>query len=318
MAHIWRLQNVGIAYEATKGTKVAATGWIPKISGYIKPVVTTLRNENTYWVIDEVYDAQPIKEHTEANLEGILSDRIAGYFLLWALWSSSVTGSWPYTHAFTVLNNNAHPTFTLWGKDDVKSFSSAYSMVSEFGISAVIGEYVNFTASFMWKKLVSESAPTVTYSCTENPFRARDVKVYFSDTEGSWGDAIPVTSLNLTIAKNLYDHQTLGSLDIDSIHNQQLNVSGDMELLYEADTYLWFVRAWTKKFTKIEIVNTDVAGDPTMTFILGKTAFETRDQTDGNNDIVKQTVWFVGAYNCTAEYSIKATLINAVATDYDA
>jgi len=56
-------------------------------------------------------------------------------------------------------------------------------MVSEFTISAVIGEYVNFTANFMGKKLVSESAPTVTYSCSENPFRARDVKVYFSDTE---------------------------------------------------------------------------------------------------------------------------------------
>lgn len=321
MAHIWRLQNVGIAFETVKGTKEPATGRIPKISGYTKPVVTTLRNESGYGVIEEVYDAQPIKELTETTLEGILSDRISWYFLLWALWSSAITGSWPYTHNFTVLNSNAHPTFTLWWKDSVKSVSSAYNMVSEFTISAVVGEYVNFTANFMGKKMVTESEPTVTYSCSENPFRARDVKVYFSDTEWSRGTAIPVTSLNLTITKNLYDHQTLGSLDIDSIYNQQFSVSWDMELLYEADTYLNFVRAGTKKYTKIEIINTDVtltpSGNPTMTFILWKTAFETRDQTDDNNEIVKQTLWFTWAYNCSDSYSIKASIINSVATDYD-
>ena len=52
-----------------------------------------MRNESSYGVIDEVYDAQPINEVTETTLEGILSDRISGYFLLGALGTSAVTGT---------------------------------------------------------------------------------------------------------------------------------------------------------------------------------------------------------------------------------
>lgn len=46
---------------------------------------------------------------------------------------------------------------------------------------------------------------------------------------------------------------------------------------------------------KIEIINTqatlsDETTNPTLTFTLGKVTFETRDQSDSNNDIVTQTV----------------------------
>jgi len=70
------------------------------------------------------------------------------------------------------------------------------------------------------------------------------------------------------------------------------------------------------------MINTDVTlwgwWNPTITFILWKTAFETRDQTDDNNEIVKQTLWFTGTYNCTDGYTIKASMINSQSTDYDA
>jgi hypothetical protein len=66
---------------------------------------------------------------------------------------------------------------------------------------------------------------------------------------------------------------------------------------------------------KVEIINTqrtlsDDTTNPSLTFILGKVSFETRSQTDANNDIVKETVGFVGSYNNTAGYTAKATLVN--------
>jgi hypothetical protein len=82
-------------------------------------------------------------------------------------------------------------------------------MVDEFELDAKIGEYINYKTKFTGKKAVSESAPTPAYSSVEYLFRARDIKVYLSDTEGSWGTALDLESLRLTITKNLYVHQSL-------------------------------------------------------------------------------------------------------------
>lgn len=322
MAHIWRIQAFGIAYESTAWTKEAATAWIPKTSGIIKPMIETMKDTSWYGVIDELNESDTVKEFTETSIEGIASDRAIWHLLHWAMWASAISWSWPYTHAFTVLNDNSHPTFTLRGKDPVESISSSYNMINEFSIDAQTGEYVKFNAGFIGRKKVSESAPTVAYNSWESLFRARDVKVYLSDTEGSRGTALTIERIKLTINKNLYQQYNLGSVDMTTQHNQQLTVVWDFEALFNDLTFQNFVRNNTNKFMKIEIINTDVAlavsWNPTMTFILGKVVFEARDSTGENNDIVKQTIGFSWAYNNTEGYTVKASLINSVATDYDA
>lgn len=82
-------------------------------------------------------------------------------------------------------------------------------MIDSITFDAKVGEFITFDAKFIGKKRVTESSPTVAYSSAEHPFRARDCKVYFSDSEGAWGTAIELTSLKLTINKNLYIHQAL-------------------------------------------------------------------------------------------------------------
>lgn len=322
MAHIWRLQGLGIAYETVAGTKESATAWIPKTSWVIKPVIETVKDTSWYGLIDEVYETNLANEYSQADIEWILCSRSIGYLLLWTLWASAISWWWPYTHSFTVLNTNSHPTFTLWAKDPVESFSTSYNMINEFSIEATAWEYVNFNASFTGKKKVTETPPTTSYSAVDYPFRARDVKVYFSDTEWSWWTAISLNRIKLTISKNLYLDKQLWNQDLSAIYNQQFTVSWDFEWLFDSLTIQNYVRNGTNKFMKIEIINTDVtmtpSWNPTLTFILWKTLFETRDETDANNDIVMQTVWFTGGYNVSSTYTIKASLINEVSADYDA
>jgi hypothetical protein len=122
----------------------------------------------------------------------------------------------------------------------------------------------------------------------------------------------------LSIEKNLMVHQAIWSDDIDKIFNQQFNVTGDFEAVYSDDTYLDLVRAWTKKYMKIEIINTDVtltgSWNPTLSFTLGKVSFESRSQTTWNDEIVKQTTGFVWSFNNTDGYTIKASMITDRAT----
>lgn len=320
-AHIGRKQAIGIGKEITAGTKVSASIWLAKTSGVMQPMIETLQDTQGYWVIDEVYDVQPIKEHTELSVEGTISDLSFWFILLSALGTAGVSGSGPYTHAFTRNNTNSHQSFTVWWYDPVATWSSAFAMLNSLEISAVAGEYATFKMDMIGKKTVTESTPSVSYA-SENLFRARDCKVYIADTEAGLASAtaIPINSITLKIEKNLYVHQNIGTLDIDSIYNQQLNVSGEFEGLFTAKTYQDFVRNGTKKYMKIELINTDVtltpSGNPTISITLAKVWFESWEQGSDNNDIIKETVWFIGAFNNTDGYTIKASMINSRSTVY--
>ena len=315
-AHIGRKQAIWIGKETTSGTKVAVSDWIAKTSWIVKPVVTTIQDTSGYGVIDEVYDVQPVKEHSEINIEGIANTDDLSFILLGVFGEVATTGAWPYTHAFTRKNDNCHPSFTIYAADPIGTTSSAYAMIDTFELAVEAEQFVTWTANLVAGKMVDETAATPTYAATI-PFRARDCNVYFADTEAGLASAtaIKLTNINLNFTKNLMVHQAIGSDDIDKIFNQQFNVSWDFEAIYASKDYQDFVRDATKKYMKVEIINThallsDGTTNPTLTFTLGKVSFETRDQTDANNDIVKQTVGFIGSYNNTDWYTVKATLKN--------
>lgn len=319
MAHIWRLQSVWLGKEATSWTQVATWHWLPKVSWYMKPIFDKSRDDGAYWVIDEAVEFQVSREMTETQLEWVLRDDFAGLLLLSAFGTLNTTGANPYTHAFTRKNDNAHPSMTIHWTDSVGSWYSAYSMLDELSLTAQIGDYVRFSALFMGKKRTSESTPTVSFG-TENPFRARDVKVYFADTEVwlAWASETKVERLNLTISKNIESYQVLWSDDVDSIFNKQFIVTGDFDALFEDTTLLGYVQNDTTKWMKIVIENGDVdlwsGTNPSITLIFTKVWFETRDQWDANNDIIRQTLWFTALYDNDEGYSAKCTLVNGTAS----
>lgn len=316
MAHIWRLQQVWLGKEITAWSQVATGHWLPKVTGYMEPAFDKSRDDWAYWVVDQTVEFQVSKEMTETNLEWVLRDTFAGLLLLSAFGTLSTSWAWPdYSHAFTRKNDNAHPTMTIHGTDDVWSRYSAYSMLDELNIVAQIWDYVRFNATFMWKKRVSESTPSVSFG-TENPFRARDVKVYFADSEAglAWASETKVERLNLTISKNVEAYQVLGSEDVDSLFNRQFIVTWDFDALFEDTTLLGYVQNDTTKRMKIVIENADVdlwgGVNPSITLIFTKVWFEKWEQGNSNNDIIRQTLGFTALYDNDEWYSAKCTLVN--------
>lgn len=79
--HIGRLQAIGFGPESNPGTDVAATFWLPKKSGVLKPVFEKAKDDSAYGVIDEVYDSQTVKQTTEVPVGGIVRDNFIGNFL---------------------------------------------------------------------------------------------------------------------------------------------------------------------------------------------------------------------------------------------
>src|SRR3954462_5237278 len=80
--HIGRKQSIGLGKEATNGTSVAASVWIPKIDGEFTPTNTTADDMGAYGVIDELRDQQTVKTITTTQFSCDFRDVYGGHLLI--------------------------------------------------------------------------------------------------------------------------------------------------------------------------------------------------------------------------------------------
>lgn len=391
--HIARKQAIGLGKESASGTPVAATAWIPKITGVFKLTDESAIDDAGYGVIDEKRDSQTVKTITEVEIEGAMRDKWFGNILLATFgtvtlcriititgqaggnpargdaltsatgtfvgvlqkvfrrgattyYAVSVTsgvlthgatdltnGTWTggtiglftnaRAHFFTRLNTNAHPSYTIYGKDDVGTERAAYGMLDSLEAEAVIGDFVKFKSKWMAKKAASTSA-TPAYT-DEYPFLAKHANMYletaFASLEGATALA-GVNRLRLSFGKNLTDIQSFGSTDITSFHNQQFTVGGDMEAVYNSTTLRDLVLDGTKKALRLDLINTDATIldatglYPALIFDFPRVSLHEFNRTTNNNEIVKQTLRIDVEYDITLAATAEALLINGQTSAY--
>jgi len=225
-------------------------------------------------------------------------------------------------HFFSRQNDNAHPTFTIYDTDPVGQKRSSYGMVNSLEITCEVWDYAKFTAEFRGKKMETTTTQNPTYT-TQTEFISRDVKVYFANTEALLNSATGscLQNFKVNFNKNLKEIQCFWSDDIDSIHNQQFTIDGDMEAIFDSETLRDYVTASTKKAFRMEMINATVppivAGIYPSIIIDGmKAGFNSWDKSDANNDIVTQTLWYSGQFDTTTNATVEILLITDTATVY--
>lgn len=240
--------------------------------------------------------------------------------------TSGATGTGTYdtgtlAHLFLRLNDNNHPSYTFYGKDDVGDFRAAYCMMDTFELTVAVEDYVRFTADLMGQQESSTSS-TPSFASEENVFLASHVNVYFAADLDSLdaATATALESVKLRVNKNLEDYQAMGSTDVESLHNKNFTVSGDMSGLFNALTLKNYVLNSTKRAMRIEIINTDVtigtAENPTLRFDIAQASFENWGRGDDNDALVRQTLGFEGEFSVGDSETVMAVLKNEQATDY--
>src|SRR5690242_13618764 len=80
--HVGRKQSIGLGKERTAGTAVAASVWIPKISGAFTAKAESAVDEGSYGIIDKVKEVQTVKNLTEIQFSGIARDIYFGHLLM--------------------------------------------------------------------------------------------------------------------------------------------------------------------------------------------------------------------------------------------
>lgn len=225
-------------------------------------------------------------------------------------------------HVFRMLNNNTHPSYSIYNHDTIGDEKALYCMLDQLDVEIVSGKFMTITAKYIGKKLVSASTQTPSYTTTTYPLLPKHANFYFSATYAGIANAtaLAISRCKFTIKKNTEVYQALGSTDVNSIHNKQWSIEGMIELLYTAVTQRDYVVNSTKLSARIVVANTDAtigsAANPTFQLDIPKCAFKEWDRTSDNDQLVKQTLTFAGEYDTGRSLVAEAVLRNTQVTAY--
>ena len=327
---IGRLHSFAIGTETTAGTAGTIDAWIPLESGNLKPVVEVIKDESGFGNIASPADAHMAKVSSEFSAKGIVRPTSFGWLLLTTLGAAAAptlleTGV--YSHAFTVANTNAHPSFTVIHDDQTQEESAVYHMVDSLTIMGEVGQYVKFDLKSKGRLQTSTTGNTPSFATTgETPFLVSKASVKFAtDVAGLAGASrVAVQNFKMTIDKNLEQiFSTMSSAtegtDFATQHNKNLNVKGDFEIVYDANTYKALAVAGTKQAIEINVESRVLLGATkyeSITIQLASVVLEDWDRSDDKDGIVTQSFGFTGMYKLAETKMVTATLQNARATQY--
>lgn len=226
-------------------------------------------------------------------------------------------------HVFRLGNNNNHPTFTISADDPNLEEQAAYCMLDTLEFEVVAGDYARITSSWKGKKITTTTGLSPSYDTDEAAFLAKHATFkHAADFDSlTAATAIAVRRFKIVFNKNLLDYQGIGTDDIDSLHNGEFEVSGDMDLKYDSATYRDYVVNSSKQAMRLNVKNTDAttigtAAKPELQFDMPVVGFTEFTSTSENGQIVEQTLGFKPQKDSARGLTIEAMLVNGVVAGY--
>lgn len=317
MAFIGRKIDIGIGKEATRGTGVVPSFWVPKIDTNVEDKVESAIDESSVGVIEDSVGSKIIKKWSEGDIVGNIRDKSIGLILLAAL--GNVTSrqqgtTTVYDHTFEILQSAIHQSLTIGMKNPVQQLRFALAVINSLELRFELAKFVEFTANFLSKSGVA-ATDVVSYA-TENQFLAHHIEIKTAANLAGLNTAPAIKAKNatLSIVKNIEADDILGSIEPNNYHNKQVEITGSIELLYENTTYKDLFLGGTAQALRIDIKNPniDLAGgvNPQIVIDLAKVQFPEWTREGGLNDIIKQTLNFKAFYSLTDTQAINIKLTN--------
>lgn len=301
--YIGRRAKVGLGRETIRGTGVSPGLWVP-LTGFTHEVkATKARSSAGYGQIASESQAIVTDRWAEGNLEMELNANAIGYVLYALLGTVSTTGpveTDAYTHAFSIADSNQHTSLTIAVDEPNGDLTFALAMVNSFEMTMERDALVKCTVGFQ-SKAPDDASQTATYA-VDYKFAATDLsfKLAAAVADLTAATAIPMKSLSLSIQKNVVRDSVLGTVEPQDIFNQNLTISGKIELLYNDRTYRDYMLNGDYKAMRIALTNnrtligTATTIYPSLTFDFFKCDFEGWDVDRSLDSILQQSV----NYNC--------------------
>lgn len=317
MKYIGRLINVWFGIETTRGTAIAVQNWLPKTDMSFDEKTEIIQDESSLGVITDSSDAFPVKQRAEWEIGGNIQVNSIWYLLYSLLGdvTSTVDTTWAYKHVMRLLENNQSPSLTIWVSDPV-IWDTAFSlaMIDSMTISAEEWKQATFTVT-MKSKPWSVATHTVTYA-VDNKLLSRH-SVFKIATNLAWLNAasnICLKSFEITFSKNLEDDYCMWSLTPSDFINKQFSIEWSFTAIFDTTTFRTLQLAWTKRAIRFSMVDTAntiwLTSNPRLTIDLPLASFTEFSRSQGNDEVVTQTLAFKWLYSNVDADSVIVELVN--------
>lgn len=308
-----RRGSLGLAIEATRGTAVAPTFWVPWAEMSFFERTETAREEQGQGVIADSDSKYVTVRMGEGELNAQIYDKAMGVILTGLAGAApSTAGSNPYTHTYTLSNTNQHKSLSLYWEDPDRNLIFPMTMISSYQLSVEPAGLVNHTIGFMSKNADDFTNQTANYTSLGSKWLHQHVGVKFAANVGALtaATAVSLKSLELNINKNTMFDNVIGTAEPEDILNQQFSVEGSISLNLEDDTYKDYMLDGTYRAMEIKL---NGGSSSQLTFRFPRVDFSEWEPDYTLNEIAKQTIQFKCNYDSANALDIISTLelINA-------
>jgi len=310
--------NIGAAKEAVRGTaEASATFYIPNTSLSVDDKIETVQDENTLGVIEDIQGISTVHKSAEGEFEGKIGDKSIGLFLYALLGAKAVSGPTDsaYTHTFTVAQSAQHQSLTIFQDDPNQDYKYANAMIKSFDLMCELGKFVTYKIG--WLSKIGATATLTPSYAAENTFLPQHGTFKIASTAAGLGaaSATVIRNIRLNVSKNLQEDNAIGNIGPVDILNTRLAIEGELELVFNDETFKTQLIADTVQAMRIELNNSDVligsTSTPKLTIDLNAVKFSEFTRNYSNKDITTATVKFKAYYKLADTKMVTMTLINA-------
>ena len=312
--------DLGIGKETVRGTAVAPGYWLRPSEVTLDEKITQSVDESSRNLIEDSIDIQLVERFAEGTFTLPVRDKSFGLLMLALMGAVNDTTveSGVYDHAFTVQQSNQHQSLTVHFKDQNAEKDYALSMLTEMEFAVELQKHA--IAKFGFRSKTGASQVRSASYVAENIFLPTMGDIRFATNLSGLGAATPIKVRKVTfkVTKNAEDDRALGSADPQDILNRMFQAEGEIELVYDDQTYVTNLLNNTTQALRIDFTNTNVtigaASNPRIRFELAKALLQDVSRKFVKGDVVVQTLKFKGFYSESDSSLLNTTVRNTVAS----
>jgi hypothetical protein len=315
---IGRQIDFALAPEAVRGTPEAlAERTVRKVTCNLIPRAERVIDDSTFGRLEDAERVRTVRKWSEGDVAGIAHIDVLGYYYLnlYGDVESTSLGDGVFSHEFSLAQNIAHPTLTLFVKDgEVRQEKIGNGVISNFEITVATDNYVRYTAGFLGIEGATDTSEFPALA-TEYDFVSRDTVVKIAETEAGLpgADALDPKSLTLTTNPNAEADWVFGSYSPQGIYNKQFAIEGTFTRNFRDNTFKDLYEGDDFRYMEIAIEGeADIGGGehPTLTVLLNKVQITDWSRESAADDLVVETVSFKAFLNATDEQQSTVTIVN--------
>ena len=260
--NVGRKGFIGVGLQTGFQAPAVISDYVPFMSNELHGVQEQIKIEHATGNRDVTLSSVPGKRYGEGDIELLLDEKMAGYFLVGAMGSVSVTnvGSGVYKHTITRNNSNTPQYLTITNDRVVDRQFYPDVTVDEVELSVA-------TELASLKAKLSSSYPTTTASGTNttasgNIFSFRNASFAFGTTVSGAQSATNLKphDLKVTVKNNVDVIHRHGSADAASISAKGFDVDAEMTLYFENTTDRDYYYNQTKQAASIGFIGAGIGG----------------------------------------------------------